>query len=48
MLTNIYSYNIINPVVNKKRAWFDIKKGLIFMPTNIDYRYFGQYGKYAF
>ena len=40
MLTNIYSYNIINPVVNKKRAWFDIKKGLIFMPTNINYRYF--------
>lgn len=40
MLTNIYSYNIINPVINKKRAWFDIKKGLIFMPTNINYRYF--------
>lgn len=40
-MPDIYLYDIINPVVNKKKAWFDVKKGLIFLPyPNKNYRYF--------
>lgn len=40
-MIDIYTYDIINPVLNRKKAWFDIKKGLIFFPCPTShYRYF--------
>lgn len=36
----INEFNIINPVINKKSPFFDIKRGLFYFPTNIGYRYY--------
>ena len=36
----IYNYEIINPVVNTKRPFFNNKNGLFIFPISIKYKYY--------
>ena len=36
----LFKYDILNPVKNNKRPFFDEKKGLFYIPINAKYRYY--------
>ena len=36
----LFKYDILNPVKDNKRPFFDEKKGLFYIPINANYRYY--------